>query len=136
MTCRESVIWAIRSASAVGTPQSLKLVKSTADHPAPLVRNWRPSGWNRTDRTVSAEATAVMRTVSASARIDPQDVGADDDEPTRGADHLGHGIVGLRAREQAGPLGRSLLPPASPPECGDAERRGVGAARGRGERSE
>src|SRR2546430_14489336 len=67
MMFSESVTCAIRSESTVGTPQSLKLVYSSADHPAPLVRNRRPSGRKRTHRTVSAGATAVMRTVSLSA---------------------------------------------------------------------
>src|SRR5947208_2388566 len=40
-----------------------------ADRPAPLVRNWRPSGWKRTHLTLSAGATAVMLTVSASAIV-------------------------------------------------------------------
>src|SRR5207249_11298767 len=40
-----------------------------ADRPAPLVRNWRSSGWKRTHLTLSAGATAVMLTVSASAIV-------------------------------------------------------------------
>src|SRR3989442_13857443 len=40
-----------------------------AGRPAPLVRNWRPSGWKRTHLTLSAGATAVMLTVSASAIV-------------------------------------------------------------------
>ena len=38
-------------------------------------------------------------------------MGADDDEPTRGADHLGHGVVGLRTRQHTGWLQDGVYAP-------------------------